>query len=234
MIEYGKYRGLTPSTLEDFQIAQYQENSSMTQEQLEKHALLLLRESPEYLADARAGARVGNSVVGSLLSIQLQAPRQYAEQAVLAAVNILDSSAAQSLEADGGGNFTLRRSGQPPLRFQGELIASADGQRRNGCKQDRWHELAVYRTQGGKYVVKIAYRTRWPGENDHEAAKVVDDARSVGTALSTYDPVEFVAGFPASDAYAGKQARLLQDLRLRYDALVSEVTADEDFAETIA
>jgi hypothetical protein len=53
-------------------------------------ALALLRESPEYLEDAREGAPVGNSVVGSLLSLVHKVPRQYAEQAVLEAIGIID------------------------------------------------------------------------------------------------------------------------------------------------
>lgn len=54
-------------------------------------ALALLRESPEYLDDAREGAPVGNSVVGSLLSLVHHVPRQYAEQAVRDAIAIIDA-----------------------------------------------------------------------------------------------------------------------------------------------
>lgn len=54
-------------------------------------ALAMLRESPEYLQDAREGAPVGNSVVGSLLSLVHRVPRQYAEQAVLDAIEIIDA-----------------------------------------------------------------------------------------------------------------------------------------------
>lgn len=205
----------------------------MTQEQLEKHALKLLRESPEYLADAREGARVGNSVAGSLLSLQFQAPRQYTEQAVLHAVSILDSSAAQSIEKDNGGNYTLRRTGERPLRFQGERIAEAGGSHQFGRDQNRWHDIAVYLTSGGKFVVHVEYCTRWQGEADHSHVEICDQPDAVAAVLRNYNPLELVAGFPADDRYAERQARLFRDIRLRYDSLVSEVLRDERFAETI-
>lgn len=205
----------------------------MTQEQLEKHAIKLLRESPEYLADARQGAPVGNSVVGSLLSIQFQAPRQCTEQAVRAALDIIDSSQAESIEPDNGGNYTLRRTGQRPLAFQGELLAQASGKWQLHREHNRWHEIQVYETAGGKYIVAIAYRTIWEGEADHSYAEVCDEPTKVADVLREYDPIKFVVGYPAGSAYAERQARLIQDIQLRYDTLVSEVLSDERFAERI-
>jgi hypothetical protein len=198
-------------------------------------ALRLLRGSPEYIADAREGARVGNSVVGSLLSLPPHSiPRQHAEQAVLEALTILDSSSAESAESGHGGNYTLRRSGQPALRFQGELLAESDGAWHAGREQNRYHELAVYRTAGGKYVVAVGYRTRWQGETDHDSAEIVDAPTNVAGVLRDYDPTGHVGGFPAGPAYAEKQARLLADLRRRYDDQVSDVLgASDEFMEGV-
>jgi hypothetical protein len=53
-------------------------------------AVKLLRESPEYEADARVGAPLNNSVAGSVLSLLYGIPRQYAEQYVREALAELD------------------------------------------------------------------------------------------------------------------------------------------------
>jgi hypothetical protein len=197
-------------------------------------ALELLRGNDTYIADARAGAPVGNSVVGSLLSLQHSIPRQYAEEAVRHALTIIDSSSAESIETDHGGNYTLPRSGRAPLRFQGELLAESEGYRYTGREQTRWHNIAIYRTAGGKYVVSIQYRTRYQGETDHDAAEVIAQPSGVEATLREYDPIAIVRGFPANDHYADRQARLQTDIRQRYEAQVSDVLADRpEFAEVM-
>ena len=132
----------------------------------------------------------------------------------------------------------LPRSGLAPLVFTGGLIEGADvrGQRQGGRDQNRWFELAVYRTKGGKYVLSIDYKTCWQGELDHEYAEVLDDPASLTAALRDYEVgiPDLVQGFPPGAAYADKQARLLQDLTRRFQAQVSELLgADPAFAERV-
>lgn len=129
---------------------------------------------------------------------------------------------------------TVPRTGQAPLTFRGECLASADGEVQGGKDRNRWHEISVYRTPKGAYVVRVAYKTRWQGELDHDFAETTTDASAVATILRGYDPTEFVQGFPEGAAYESKQARMLADLRLRYESLVSEALAsDEAFAERV-
>lgn len=65
----------------------------MADQDLVKHALELLRASPdEYLQDARQGAPVGNSILGSVMSMTLKQPRQYTEEAVREALRQFDSA----------------------------------------------------------------------------------------------------------------------------------------------
>lgn len=131
-------------------------------------------------------------------------------------------------------SFTLTRTGLAPLKFQGELLAEADGERQAGRERNRWHELAVYRTAGGKYVLKISYRTKWQGELDHDHAESMEKASGVELALRNYDPAKHVGGYPQHAAYAERQAKLLADIRQSYAALVSEVLAsDSAFAEVV-
>jgi hypothetical protein len=130
--------------------------------------------------------------------------------------------------------IVLPRTGQAPLTFTGELLAESDGERVAGKEANRWHELAVYRTAGGKYILRIAYRTRWEGELSHDEAEVVAAPEGVGATLRGYNPTGPVQGFPVGDVYAERQGRLLADVRRRYNAQVSEVLeSDPAFAEEV-
>lgn len=194
-----------------------------------KIALELMRGNQKYIDDAREGAPVGNSVVGSLLSIHHQIPRQYSEAAVVEALRILDAEPKR-----GGGEITLKRTGKPPLRFRGELIEESDGERQRGKENTRWHELGVYRTEGGKFVLRIAYRTRWQGELDRDDAVILDRPEKVAAALQGYDPCAAVEGYPPGDHYAQRQARLMDDVRRRYETQISELLASSpEFAEKV-
>lgn len=129
--------------------------------------------------------------------------------------------------------FTLPRSGRAPLRFRGELLAESDGERQAGREQSRWHELAVYRTDGGVFVVRIAYRTRWEGELHRDEAEAAT-AAEVAAVLRHYNPAAPVQGYPPGDAYAERQARLVANVRRRYESQVSEIlAADPAFAEEV-
>lgn len=130
--------------------------------------------------------------------------------------------------------FILPRSGQAPLKIRGEKIAAADGSRQNGREQNRRYELAVYRTDDGRYVSQIAYRTRWEGECGHDLVEIAATPTEAGQVLRDYDPLERLAGYPPGEAYAERQVRLQANVRGRYEALVSEVLADPIFAEDVA
>lgn len=65
---------------------------------LTAHALELLRHNPEYVADAREGAPVGNSVVGSIMSITTGSPRWATEAAVRKALKKLDAKESPDAE----------------------------------------------------------------------------------------------------------------------------------------
>lgn len=141
-------------------------------------------------------------------------------------------------------NFTMPRTGDRPLTFAGELIASADGRRQGGKEANRWHELAVYRTARGNWIAAISYRTCWQGELDESLAQHVTVAPSdpplkeqeIGEAIAAffrhYDPTGAVKGYPDGAAYSEKQHKLLADIRFRYQSLVSELLAN--FAEEVA
>ena len=76
--------------------------------------------------------------------------------------------------------ITITRTGEPPLRFTGIEIGSGDTKIDGGNRANRWTEVTIYITKGGKYVAHVGYRTCWQGEHD------TDNARSFAT------PIELV------------------------------------------
>lgn len=61
--------------------------------------------------------------------------------------------------------FTLEQTAGKSVRFTGVQIATAGGRFQNGREQNRYTELTLWRTKGGKYVLMIDYTTQWQGES---------------------------------------------------------------------
>ncbi len=132
-----------------------------------------------------------------------------------------------------GQSYTVPRSGRMPLTFVGEQIAAADGN--PGKAGQRWHSLHLLRTTAGKYVLAIAYRSTWRNEPDHYEAHIVDGPPEAEAVLLAYNPTEHVQGWPVGEQFAGKQARLLAEVKASYESLVSELMAKVPaFCERIA
>lgn len=128
---------------------------------------------------------------------------------------------------------TLPRSGRLPLRFTGSLLAEQDGHTQADRQQSRWYELAIYQTTAGQLVAVRSYRSRWQGEVGRDEAELCSTPEAVEAFFRDHDPASPVAGFPTGDAYAERQARLLADVRLRYEEQVSALLQEADLAEEI-
>ena len=130
--------------------------------------------------------------------------------------------------------ITLDRTGQAPLRFEGELLAESDGRIAAGRDHNRWHAIRIFRTAGGAYVVAVGYRTQWRGELDHDWVEAREAPADLADALRYYDPEGHVLGYPPGEQYAEKQAWLRADLRTRYEHQVSAILGSHpEFAEVI-
>jgi len=129
---------------------------------------------------------------------------------------------------------TISRTGSAPVRFDGELLAESDGWRR-GRDASRWHEIRIYGTSGGRFVAEIRGGTMWEGEEAVSTLEIADTAGALVAILRDYDPTAHVLGFPPGPAYAEKQQRVLDDLRVRYEAQIGEMLAEhaDIFAEVI-
>lgn len=66
---------------------------------------------------------------------------------------------------------TLDRDGYPPLTFTGELIGEGSNAIDNGNHANRWTDVAIYKTQGGKYVAAIDRHTQWAGEKSRSSVQ---------------------------------------------------------------
>lgn len=73
--------------------------------------------------------------------------------------------------------YTIERTDEQPLRFEGELIASVNSYRHDN--NIRWTELALYRTRGGRYACVVQAKTILQGESYFTRAAVVEDAAAV-------------------------------------------------------
>ena len=74
--------------------------------------------------------------------------------------------------------YNLRRDGKLPLRFRGILISEADDHSHSGDRQNCWTIVRIYRTTGGRVVVKVIQRTLWAGESDDHSAESLGSSRA--------------------------------------------------------
>jgi hypothetical protein len=125
--------------------------------------------------------------------------------------------------------YILERTGQRPLKFEGQMLATADGA---GPDHNRWNELGLYTTERGAWLLYIQFHTQRPGELGHSEVIECEDLAAVEAELLAYDPCDHVRGFPAYPQFAERQKALFFDVRSRYQALVSELLAQ--FPEEVA
>lgn len=80
--------------------------------------------------------------------------------------------------------FTLPRDGQRPLSVDGECLGRSSSHRPGKL---RWIEVAIFRTESGKYVVAGVGRTSVPGEDDRRWAYVEEAPDDVIRRLERYE-----------------------------------------------
>jgi hypothetical protein len=127
----------------------------------------------------------------------------------------------------------LKRTGQLPLVFRGELLKKVDGMWVNGKDQNRWHEIRLYRTEQSKrYVLAIEYHSQWQGEGEQYDVLVLGpNEQEMIEVLREYEAVPEGVGYPKSEHFKERQAALEADLRKRFAVLVSDVLDDVEGAE---
>ena len=124
----------------------------------------------------------------------------------------------------------LTRTGDAPLSFSGRILADVSGKRLGDGDASRWHDLAIYETAGGQYVVAIAYRTTWKGERGRDTLAVVVDRNELRDALKRYEPAVAVQGLPPGSQFTERQARLM---RQQWESLIAMALIDVDVEERV-
>lgn len=138
--------------------------------------------------------------------------------------------------------FRIPRSGDTTLTGTGRLIASVNNDPTSQTKKDeryhRWHNLALYQTTGGKYVLHIAYRTNFTTrENNHDTALVFATVKeALFFAREIYNPLEYYVGIPPHHVHYPKDGAFKAEFRERYRAdcldLAAQATASGTLGET--
>ncbi|MBW7865057.1 MAG: hypothetical protein H3C30_11685 [Candidatus Hydrogenedentes bacterium] len=124
--------------------------------------------------------------------------------------------------------YVIKRTGNAPLVFRGELLAEQNGARHCGKDQNRYHNLRVYRTEGGNHVGEIEFLTWWEGESDyHEAGEATD----LGLFFLGYSPGYALMRSSKSPQQTEPFWEAEGEITFRYEYQVGELLADHTVAE---
>ena len=131
--------------------------------------------------------------------------------------------------------ITLDRTGQTPLRFTGDLIYETSSHDPvSGTLHERWHEVRVYRTKAGKWIVAITFCTTFANEHETCTVTVCPDQAAIVGPLTGYDPVASIIGHPiGSTNFERKNAAVQVAVRDGYRACASAVFAKLGMIEDV-
>ena len=133
--------------------------------------------------------------------------------------------------------FTVPRSGTSPLAFDGEQIALVSGKdlwpKDKPRPPNRYHNIGLYRTEKGRYVVTVEFRCDTKFDDPYDEAEVFDSPAEVVAYLEHFNPLEGVRGWTL-ERHSEQDKRLREALTNNFETLVSQALASGDeFAERI-
>lgn len=92
---------------------------------------------------------------------------------------------------------TLEITHELNLEFEGDLLFEGNNSWINGENNDRFHEIEVYRTTGGDYILYLKYVSRyWRGESDFYEAFHCNSLEDIQEHLHEYNCLEHLVGYP--------------------------------------
>ena len=96
--------------------------------------------------------------------------------------------------------YTLKRTGNRPLQFEGELVAEESTKIMYGQENNRWHEFHLYRTGTGRFFLSLVYDSQWQGEERNCQVEELGSIESITEFLQfEYDPLQFMGIRPGGD-----------------------------------
>ena len=124
--------------------------------------------------------------------------------------------------------WTLDRGMQPPVTFIGEFITSHDGVSGTSLWNSlvgggRWHVLSIFRTQEGRHVVYISYRSKVKGELENREVFWCDNASDVPTVLNQSQEVAMPVIAERLLIAPDKRQRAALDILSRYQRQVATI-----------
>ena len=121
--------------------------------------------------------------------------------------------------------FLLNRSGDRSLSFRGKLIARSGEQGTQGEARERWHSIAIYHTESGRFVGAVDYHATWDGEEEWCSAYVAETPDELVEQLQKHDPLACVFGYPDTPQFKSRNDQMHRVLRTRYaNALAAVLT----------
>ena len=130
--------------------------------------------------------------------------------------------------------YLVPRFSDAPLAFSGELLATVSGQNTRPEKTNkRWHEIDLFRTDSGKFVVAVRFRCETSFDDPYDDAEALDSSEVVVRFLNEFDPCEHIRGWPRP-SHAQQDDRLRDALTNSFDRLVAQLIGSRaEFAERV-
>lgn len=123
----------------------------------------------------------------------------------------------------------LPRTGDRPLAFSGDLIATATTKTHDGPGSTRWWELSLFKPESKqvgsietqRWVLHVAFKTQWQGELYQDSVIVADSADELTREAKAFPFLKSVRGYPKGQDE--RQNRLVEALTARWNDALSVI-----------
>jgi hypothetical protein len=113
----------------------------------------------------------------------------------------------------------LQVTGEVPFEFEGQIVFEGSTEIHKSAERTRFHKIEIYKTKTVGWVLHIDYKTRWAGEHDFSEVWRRNSLAQIIRDICEYNPLGYVAGYPAGQHFAEKQRRLKIEIERDWEAL---------------